>query len=264
MRQLVDQLPYSRRIDAAEILDAAKFVAYHFDLPEIERCVVGPQGQRVEALDRLAERASAGPRGGNADALIGFGASLIDPGAAVLPELLRRHHSTFPFAAIWAGAFAGIWSPVRVLSDHAGLGRLLAKQLAARHDLFEKPSADIAVEEFQRWTGGNLGSAFAIRGALPRNLTVELFPGVTVTIPALRDSGRPDAAIQGGVRQQSLDLPEGGKVGNFSHSPEEKPKRSELAIIHDRLNALERALSAISTKASSSRAAGARSSKKPT
>ena len=122
-----------------------------FDLPDLAACTAGAQRERVEALDRLGARLREGPKSAVTDALMGFAASLVEPGAAVMPDLLRRFETAMPTAIIWAGAFAGLWAPVRVLSEHQGLGRLVGKALLSGGDLFPKPIADIGYDELVRW-----------------------------------------------------------------------------------------------------------------
>ena len=96
----------------------ASAAAIEFKLPELEECVRGAQAQRVDAVDALANRLSSGPRSPVVEALLGFGASLVEPGVAVFPELLRRYADKMPMAPLWLGAFAGAWSPSRVINDH--------------------------------------------------------------------------------------------------------------------------------------------------
>ena len=251
-RHLVQEIATAARLNPEDITGAAKFVGRHFNLVELERCATGPQGQRVDALDRLAERLNAGPQSHNIEALLGFGASLIDPGASVLPELLRRYQHQYPFAAVWAGAFAGLWAPVRVLSDHSGLGRLVAKQLTAVPDIFAKPSADISFEELHRWTGGNFSSSISIRGVTPRSLSVELMPGVTVSLPSSRfEASRNEAQpTQSGIKQQAFDLDVPPKNSKVPHADDSR--RPDLAIIIERIETLERAVEALSVKPKSS------------
>ncbi len=147
---------------------------------DLADCARGPQVERVRALDRLADHLTQGPLSPAIDGLLGFGASLIDPGASVLPDLLRKHALRLPLAPIWLGAFAGAWSPVRVLTEQQGLGRLIAKALLAPTDLQGRPSCDVAYEELSRWlTPGRTGQRLDLRGMSPRILSVEIIPGVT-------------------------------------------------------------------------------------
>ncbi len=134
-----------------EAVDFARFVTTefidHYNLPELAECTRGPQVERVRALDRLADRLVQGPQSPTIDALLGLGASFVDPGAAVLPDLLRKYALRLPLAPIWLGAFAGAWSPIRILTEQQGLGRLIAKAMLAPTDLQTRPLCDIAYEE---------------------------------------------------------------------------------------------------------------------
>jgi hypothetical protein len=187
------------------IEDATRFVAREFDIGILIECGNGPQSNRVKALDHLADQLLSGPSSPAIEALLGFGASLIDPGAAVLPELLRRYTMKMPTSAVWLGSFAGIWSPVRVLSDFRGLGRFVAKHLLDCSDIFSKPRADIAFEEIDRWIGSTPSSSIPVRGSAARTLDIELMPGVTCTFPV----GRAPSAKQSvgtSSRQEALNL----------------------------------------------------------
>lgn len=187
------------------IEDATHFVAQEFDTLLLIDCGKGPQSSRVVALDRLADQLISGPISPAIEALLGFGASLVDPGAAVLPELLRRYTQKMPTSAVWLGAFAGLWSPIRVLSDFKGLGRFVAKHLMDCSDLFSKPRADIAFEEIDRWIGSSPSQNIPVRGALARTLNIELMPGVTCPFPVGRASTAGQTANVSG-RQESFNL----------------------------------------------------------
>lgn len=178
-----------------------------FDLPELADCASGPQARRVDALDRLAAKLGRDPQSTAADALLGLGASLVDPGVSVMPDLLRRTADRFPTAPVWAGAIAGAWSPVRVLSDFGGLGRLIARELLARSDLFTKPGCDIAYDELIRWLPGMNRARVSIRGMVARTLTVELAPGVSTPFALARQGvDRSDAPVTPDSSQRLLSL----------------------------------------------------------
>jgi hypothetical protein len=151
----------------------------YFDLPELTECSQGPQVERVRALDRLGERLSSGPRSPSIDALLGLGASFIDPGSAVAPELLRRYGRQLPVGPIWQGVFAGAMMPLKVMTDQGGLGRLVAKTLLAADDLQGRPTCDVAYEEITRWITPGRSLKLDLRGMSARALSVELTAGVT-------------------------------------------------------------------------------------
>jgi len=163
----------------------------YFDLPELGECAHGPQVERVRALDKLGERLSSGPSSPVMDALLGLGASFVDPGATVSPELLRRHGRRLPIAPIWQGVFAGALAPLRTMIDQGGLGRLVAKSLLAADDLQSRPSCDVAYEELIRWITPGRQIKLDIRGMFARVLSVELVPGVTCAF----SHGRLESAI---------------------------------------------------------------------
>lgn len=198
---------HANRGDSDDVSSAVQFVRDEFDLPVILDCATGPQPSRVDALDRLASQLASGPKSAVSDAILGFGASLVDPGAAVLPDLLRRYIGSFPTAPIWTGAFAGLWMPRRVLSDFGGLGRIVSKELLRPSDLFSAPSADISYGELSRWLGPSSNTRFPVRGLVARSISVELVPGTFAAFPVSRfENSRADP--QTASRQRRLDLEE--------------------------------------------------------
>ena len=196
-------LSMGSRTDSAELLQSvAKAAMDDFDLPELVECARGPQSDRLRALDRLAGRLAGGPRSPATEAILGLGASFVDPGAAVMPDLLRRHAARQPLAPVWLGAFAGAWAPSRVLNDQQGLGRLIAKALLASSDFEAKPAADIAFDELIRWLSPHRAvQRVDVRGMTARTLSVELMPGVTSSFamgraeqPSVHLTTRPEPA----------------------------------------------------------------------
>jgi hypothetical protein len=189
----------------------------YFDLPELVGCAQGPQVERVRALDRLADRLASGPRSPSIDALLGLGASFIDPGSAIAPELLRRYARQLPIAPIWQGAFAGAMAPLRVMIDQGGLGRLVSKSLLAADDLRGRPSCDVAYEELVRWITPGRSLRLDLRGMSTRALSVELVLGVTCTfsygrmdtnasVPSSPSRGQVDRPKMSGRTLQELDI----------------------------------------------------------
>jgi hypothetical protein len=177
---IIDRATSRKEIDSEFTQETVQNAASYFDLPELAGCARGPQLDRLKSLDNVARQLGSATGSPAVQALLGFGASLIDPGASVLPELLRKYLGTFPLAPIWLGVFAGVWAPIRVFSDHSGLGRIVAKSILAESDLRSKPSCDIAFEEVSRWLGPNSTLAnFSIRGMAARSINVELVYGVT-------------------------------------------------------------------------------------
>lgn len=185
-------------------VDTAEFVQHmateatdHYELPDLADCARGPQNERVRALDRLAERLLDGPRSPAIAALLGLGASFVDPGASVLPELLRRHSQKLPMAPIWLGLFAGAWAPLRVFTDHQGLGRLVSKSLLSPTDIETRPACDIAYEELSRWLApGKSSQRIDVRGMSARTISVEILPGVTCAFAHSRPESAAPATTQ--------------------------------------------------------------------
>ena len=134
-------------LSAESIADVVATAVDHFRIQEIVECSRGPQSDRVRALDQLVQDLARDSNAFSSEALVGFAASLIDPGMAILPELLRKYSARFPLAPLWLGAFAGCWSSNRAFTDHGGLGRLIGKALLSESDLNEKPQCDISYDE---------------------------------------------------------------------------------------------------------------------
>jgi hypothetical protein len=174
-----------------------------FGLPELADCGRGPQSGRLRAVDKLAEKLVAGPRSVAIDGLLGFAASLVEPGAAILPELLRKYSAASPLSPIWLGAFAGAWSGAKVLSDQQGLGRLIAKSLLMPVDLTSRPTSDVSYDELARWIGPGASSKLSIRGMASRSLNVELMVGVSSSFPI----GRPDVVSTREVTREQPKVP---------------------------------------------------------
>lgn len=196
------------------VLRTARAAQDHFDLPDLLDCARGPQVERVRALDRLGERLTSGPRSPAIDAILGLGASFIEPGSAISAELLRRYTPKLPVAAIWQGVFAGAMTPLRVMTDQGGLGRLVSKGLLAASDLKDRPTCDVAYEELIRWITPGRSLKMDIRGMSARALAVELVTGVTCTFPY----GRSESASSVAQAERDRfpgDKPRAGtKVGN--------------------------------------------------
>lgn len=198
-------------LDQDEIVEAARLISASFDLLEIAECSSGPQSRRVIYLDKVANKVRTFKLPtSTSEAIIGFCASLIDPGAVVMPELLRQYIGEFPASTVWAGTFAGLWSPIRALSEFNGLGRLISKSLLKQADLLEKPSADIAFEELDRWLAGADRGRVSVRGMVLRSLAIEIVPGVVCPFPSGRIAepaiDERNASRTAGARQRSLDL----------------------------------------------------------
>lgn len=228
-RRVFRSAAYSAAGRSESMSEVIETLRDEFDLPELSDCGSGPQPQRVEALDRLATRLANGPKSPVIEGILGFAASLIDPGAVALPDLLRRYSGTFPIAAIWAGAFAGVWSARRVLSDFGGLGRIVSKELLRTNDLFSPPSSDISFDELSRWLGPSSNDRFPVRGMVSRIINVELLPGAPAAFSISRaESLRKDSVST--VRQRQLDLDAPKRT--------ERPQSLSLANVSRRLEEL--------------------------
>lgn len=162
-----------------------------FDLPQLKLCGEGVQNARVQALDELASVLLKGPKSPVQDALLGLGACFVDPGVAIVPELLKKHTSRLPLAEIWLGVFAGALAPTKVLSEQNGLGRLISKALLAPSDVTSRPACDVSFDELSRWFSkdGKMTNP-TMRGMVSRSISVELMLGVTCSFPFSRSEAK--------------------------------------------------------------------------
>jgi len=192
------------RLETAELIARISMQAGNvFNLLELTSCAQGPQVERVRALDKLGQRLSDGPQSPAIDALLGLGASFVDPGAAISSELLRRYERQLPLAPIWQGAFAGAFLPFRVMTDQGGLGRLIAKAFLAPDDLQCRPICDISFEELVRRVTPGRSFKLDFRGMSARILSVELMPGITCNFAQSRAEASSTATTRNDAHRPS-------------------------------------------------------------
>lgn len=203
---LLEKILLQGNTSADAVSEVVRYSLDSFGLPTIAECSRGPQLDRVRALDVLAQDLAREQRTASTEALLGFAASLIDPGMAVIPELLRKVSNRFPLAPIWLGVFAGCWSPMRVFTDYSGLGRLVTKALLADADLAEKPQCDISYDEVSRWLNGVTASKLPLRGMTARGMSVEISLGVTCLFPVGRETTRNEAPIAASRREETVGI----------------------------------------------------------
>lgn len=238
--------------DEDQLVRIVELATEEFDLLELRECARGPQQRRVEAVDKLASRLATGPASPAIDAILGFGASLVDVGAVVLPDLLRRYSSHFPLAPIWAGVFAGAWSPKRTLSDFNGLGRIIYKELHRTPDVFSTPKADVSFPELTRWLGPKTTS-IPVRGLFARTLNVELIDGVHAAFPTIRHERSKTNTT---AEQPTLDLGDNGR------KPNRPPQAISLSSLQAQLDELRTAMDSFSNEMEELRKSNSQKSKK--
>ncbi|MDI4232362.1 hypothetical protein AAFX91_11775 [Bradyrhizobium sp. 31Argb] len=239
---LFDRILRQSSISADGIADVVATAADHFRIPQIADCSRGPQSDRVRALDQLIQDVARDSNTFSNDALVGFAASLIDPGMAILPELLRKYSGRFPLAPIWLGAFAGCWSSSRTLTDHGGLGRLIAKALLSESDLSEKPQCDISYDEISRWLDGVTPSKLPLRGMASRSLNIEISLGVTCPFAVGRsDTAKSETSTAPQRREeQSQAFVESQRARGSSSSAQVAFLARSLDVLTRRVDGLER------------------------
>lgn len=203
LRNLFDRAANFKHRDPSELIpDLLSEAITAFRMPELVELAKGTQADRVRALDRIANTLAAGPKSSSLDGILGFAASLVDPGAAVLPELLRKYSAMFPLAPIWLGAFAGAISSNRVFAEHGGLGRIISKSLLMRPDFDMRPQSDAGYDEIIRWISPAKNTQpIAVRGMSSRTLNVELMLGVTCSFSL----GRAEQPGQREIQKSSIE-----------------------------------------------------------
>ncbi|MBR1203307.1 MULTISPECIES: hypothetical protein [unclassified Bradyrhizobium] len=243
---LFDKILRQNSLSADSIADVVAIAMDHFRVPQLADCSRGPQLERVRALDQLAQELARNGKAIAADALIGFAASLIDPGMGVLPDLLRKYSGRFPMAPLWLGAFAGCWSSNRALTDHGGLGRLIAKALLVESDLEEKPQCDISYDELSRWLNGVTASKLPLRGMAARSLSVEIYLGVTCPFAIGRaDQIKSDTSAQNRREDQGLTVTESQRAKLAASSTQQVAFLARsLDAITKRVDSLEKYIAA--------------------
>lgn len=203
LRSLFDRAASFQSRDPSELIsDLLDEARDSFRMPELAELAKGTQADRVRVLDRIATKLVSGPKSSSLDGILGFAACLVDPGAAVLPELLRKYTAIFPLAPVWLGAFAGAISPSRVFAEHGGLGRIISKSLLMRPDFDVRPQSDAGYDEIIRWVSPKSSQPISLRGMSSRTLNVELILGVTCSFSL----GRPEQTGQREVQKTNVEI----------------------------------------------------------
>ncbi len=124
--------------------------------------------------------------------LAGYLATIAAGGAPSL-TLAEGHASRWPEITAWAYLTGGLGEKVVWTSSFDGLGRLVARELLRPLRLDEPPTCDFAFDEAIVLADGKLADPLVhLKVKQARLLTVEILPGVNVSIP-IGESGAQDA-----------------------------------------------------------------------
>lgn len=107
--------------------------------------------------------------------LVGYFASLLNPGSLVYVDLVTQQLNKYPMALLWYGLFAGLNVDNDVLACFDGLGRRIIRDILAPSNIFDQPQADISIEELDVFfTGDN--KLLNFRRGYPNHIEIELAP----------------------------------------------------------------------------------------
>ena len=149
---------------------------------------LAPEG-RLRVFDKLVEgleqpeTARENLRRNALSLLAGYLATVAAGGSPSL-TLAEGHASRWPEITAWAYLTGGLGEKVVWTSSFDGLGRLVARELMRTLRLDEPPTCDFAFDEAAVLVDAKLADPLVhLRVKQARLLTVELLPGVNVSIP---------------------------------------------------------------------------------
>jgi hypothetical protein len=150
----------------------------------------------VEGLDK-PETAHEKLRRSALGLLAGYLATVAAGGSPSL-TLVESHASRWPEITAWAYLTGGLGEKVVWTSSFDGLGRLVARELLRPLRLDEPPTCDFAFDEAAVLADAKLADPLVhLKVKQARLLTVELLPGVNVSIPlgeaGAQNASKPDA-----------------------------------------------------------------------
>ncbi len=120
----------------------------------------------------------------NALALLAGYLATIAAGGSPSLTLAESHASRWPEITAWAYLTGGLGEKIVWTSSFDGLGRLVARELLRPLRLDEPPTCDFAFDEAAVLADAKLADPLVhLRVKQARLLTVELLPGVNVSIP---------------------------------------------------------------------------------
>jgi hypothetical protein len=151
-------------------------------LSDAHRHMEGTREERVLYFQRIvADGITRLPKSTMADFVIGYMASLIGPGSLSHIDLIMKHISSFPTAALWYGLCAGLHKKNEILVSFNILGRRLIRDLLKQESLLNTPTCDIALSELQILQNIT-AETVQFPGLGPNRVLVEIDPCICVLL----------------------------------------------------------------------------------
>ena len=159
----------------------------------------------TSALEEATVESS--PRRGALGLVAGYLATVAAGGTASL-GLVEQMADRFPELTTWAYLTGSIGERITWTSAFDGLGRLVARELRRPLRLDEAPTCDFAVEEGVALADPRLKEPLVhLRVKQARLLSVALFPGVNVAIPAADSTAEEDGSLGGKTERGAAGTP---------------------------------------------------------
>ncbi len=114
--------------------------------------------------------------------LLGFVASRISPGTLNHISVLYPHVERFRECLFWFGVFAGLESDAGIADFSNGLGWLLRREIGRRSSVFDRPTCDISIEDFEVSMMGTRTKSRNLHVTSNGILKIEIYPLVTTNV----------------------------------------------------------------------------------
>ena len=121
--------------------------------------------------------------------VLGYLASRINPGTLLHAALLAPALKRYPSVMLWYGVCAGFADPSAIMTALGGLGRRALRDLCVRQHLFDRPTADLSLDELEIFLRERPDDPPDFAVSTPTQLSVELDAGVWSVVNWSR--GRP-------------------------------------------------------------------------
>jgi len=107
----------------------------------------------------------------------------VNPGSMTHCSLLGGTiQKSLPTALIWYGFISGLYSKSDLLGAFDCLGRRIIRDISYRSELFDQPTCDVSVDEFDVASSGENKLTY-FRKYIEKDLKIEIYPHVSIHIP---------------------------------------------------------------------------------
>jgi hypothetical protein len=185
----------------------------------------GTREHRVTTLQRAQRVLVDAPSSLRAPVVFGYLASLMAPGTLEHIDVVRNMSLRQSAPLYWYGVFAGLPRESKVLLEGAGLARRIMRDVVRPHSIFDRPTCDVALKEFEVMS--RLGDIESVIPVLrPGYLEIELQAGVNTVVRTRK-----------AARRKASDLfPESSADDQVAFAvPKLERALSELYSIYERL-----------------------------